>query len=77
MHLPSISPLQPQPQISYSLIGLEDADVFLQAKKVGQVHGCRQVPRGVYKLPVGRMKWGHRDMKGRTALTLGATHYSL
>lgn len=58
MHIPSISPLQSQAQVSYSLIGLEDADVLPQAKKVGQVHGCGQVPRGVYKLPVSRKKWG-------------------
>lgn len=41
-------------QASYSLIGQEDTDVLLQTKKVGQVHGRGQVPRGVNKLDKGQ-----------------------
>lgn len=40
-------------QASHSLIGQENADVLLQAKKVGQVHGRGQVPWGVSKLEMG------------------------
>lgn len=39
---------------SHSLIGQEDADVLLQTKKVGQVHGRGQVPRCVNKLERGQ-----------------------
>lgn len=48
----------PPAQAAHSLIGQEDAEVPLQAKKLGQVHGRWQVPWSVYKLGMGQEGMG-------------------
>lgn len=54
-----VPPHTPPPaQAAHSLIGQEDAEVPLQAKKLGQVHGRWQVPWSVYKLGMGQEGMG-------------------